>query len=120
MAGPLGKFIAQVVVVGVSIFSRAFVAAYQQAVHKAKDGSALREAADAVRGKKKVSVQEAIQILNLSKSKKLDAAEVQMQYEKYFENNDVAKGGSFYLQSKVFRAKESLDKELAKQTKDQK
>ena len=31
------------------------------------------------------------------------------QYEKYMEANDVSKGGSFYLQSKVYRAKEMLD-----------
>lgn len=31
------------------------------------------------------------------------------QYEKYFAANDVSKGGSFYLQSKVHRAKEQLD-----------
>jgi len=31
------------------------------------------------------------------------------QYERYFAANDVSKGGSFYLQSKVHRAKEQLD-----------
>uniref|UniRef100_A0A7S2YNE7 Mitochondrial import inner membrane translocase subunit TIM16 n=1 Tax=Entomoneis paludosa TaxID=265537 RepID=A0A7S2YNE7_9STRA len=34
------------------------------------------------------------------------------QYEKYMASNDVSKGGSFYLQSKVYRAKEMLDKYL--------
>jgi len=34
------------------------------------------------------------------------------QYEKYFAANDVSKGGSFYLQSKVHRAKEQLDEFL--------
>lgn len=31
------------------------------------------------------------------------------QYDKYFAANDPEKGGSFYLQSKVYRAKEALD-----------
>jgi hypothetical protein len=31
------------------------------------------------------------------------------QYDKYMAANDVSKGGSFYLQSKVYRAKELLD-----------
>lgn len=31
--------------------------------------------------------------------------------------NDKTKGGSFYLQSKVFRAKERIDEELASQEK---
>ena len=34
------------------------------------------------------------------------------QYEKYFAANDVSKGGSFYLQSKIHRAKEQLDEFL--------
>lgn len=29
-----------------------------------------------------------------------------------FTNNDPAKGGSFYLQSKIYRAKEALEEEL--------
>ena len=31
------------------------------------------------------------------------------QYDRYFRVNAVDNGGSFYLQSKVFRAKEQLD-----------
>jgi len=33
-------------------------------------------------------------------------------YKKYFEANDPDKGGSFYLQSKIFRAKEFMDEEF--------
>lgn len=38
---------------------------------------------------------------------------VAKQYEKYYKINDAAKGGSFYLQSKVFRARESLENHLS-------
>ena len=31
------------------------------------------------------------------------------QYDRYFQANAVEKGGSFYLQSKIYRAKEMLD-----------
>ena len=34
------------------------------------------------------------------------------QYDKYFNQNDPAKGGSFYLQSKIYRARECLEKEI--------
>ena len=34
---------------------------------------------------------------------------VPQQYDRYMAANDVSKGGSFYLQSKVYRAKELLD-----------
>ena len=33
----------------------------------------------------------------------------QQQFDKYFAANAVEKGGSFYLQSKIYRAKEMLD-----------
>jgi hypothetical protein len=37
---------------------------------------------------------------------------LQAKYEHLFKANDKEKGGSFYIQSKVVRAKERLDEEL--------
>lgn len=54
-------------------------------------------------------MEEAQQILNVNK---LEAAEVEEKFKHLFEVNDKARGGSFYLQSKVFRAKERIDQEL--------
>lgn len=56
-----------------------------------------------------ITLEEAQQILNTNK---LDPEEILKNYEHLFNVNDKAKGGSFYLQSKVFRAKERLDEEL--------
>lgn len=42
----------------------------------------------------------------------LDPEEIKKNYEHLFAVNEKSKGGSFYLQSKVFRAKERLDEEL--------
>lgn len=57
-----------------------------------------------------ITLEEAQQILNVQK---LDSPEeIQKNYDHLFAVNDKAKGGSFYLQSKVFRAKERLDEEL--------
>jgi mitochondrial import inner membrane translocase subunit TIM16 len=39
----------------------------------------------------------------------IPATQIAQQYEKYFSANAVENGGSFYLQSKVYRAKEQLD-----------
>ena len=39
-------------------------------------------------------------------------------YTKLFEANDPKKGGSFYLQSKIYRAKEALDTELLEEEKE--
>lgn len=56
-----------------------------------------------------MTLEEAQQILNISK---LEPEEIQKHYEHLFQVNDKSKGGSFYLQSKVFRAKERIDQEL--------
>ena len=56
-----------------------------------------------------MSLEEAKQILNVEK---LDLETVKKNYEHLFNVNDKTKGGSFYLQSKVFRAKERLDQEM--------
>lgn len=50
-----------------------------------------------------------MQILNVTK---LEPKEIQEKYDHLFNLNDKSKGGSFYLQSKVFRAKERIDQEL--------
>lgn len=57
-----------------------------------------------------ITLEEARQILNVGQ--KLELEEIQKKYEHLFNVNDKAKGGSFYLQSKVFRAKERLEDEL--------
>ena len=54
-------------------------------------------------------MEEAQQILNIES---VDPEQVKKSYEHLFEVNDKAKGGSFYLQSKVYRAKERIDEEL--------
>lgn len=56
-----------------------------------------------------MTLEEAQQILNVNK---LEPEEIIKQYEHLFNVNDKSKGGSFYIQSKVFRAKERLDQEL--------
>ncbi|KAF7243092.1 Mitochondrial import inner membrane translocase subunit tim16-B [Varanus komodoensis] len=56
-----------------------------------------------------LSLQEAQQILNVSG---LGPEEIEKNYAHLFKVNDKSVGGSFYLQSKVVRAKERLDEEL--------
>ena len=56
-----------------------------------------------------MTLEEAKEILNVDK---MDPESVQKNYDHLFNVNDKAKGGSFYLQSKVYRAKERLDQEM--------
>lgn len=60
-----------------------------------------------------MSLEEAMKILNVNK---LDRHQVDEQYKHLFQANEKSQGGSFYLQSKVFRAKERVDLELSKTT----
>ena len=57
---------------------------------------------------------EALDILNLEKTpdgKLPPREELEQFYVKYFEANDPDKGGSYYLQSKFFRANEFLQEQ---------
>jgi import inner membrane translocase subunit TIM16 len=55
---------------------------------------------------------EAKQILNLTDDDLNDSEKLQKHYEHLFNLNDKTKGGSFYLQSKIYRAKERIDQEV--------
>lgn len=147
--------VAQLLVMGAGVFSRAFVVAYQQAVVNAKaGGGAAAAAAKATSLSNKMNVSESLAILNLEAlqleakrraAEKMQQAgqrkgggaapaesepefekvyvepkEIQSVYDKYFAANDVSRGGSFYIQSKIFRAKECLDNHLKEQEKLQK
>lgn len=57
-----------------------------------------------------MTLEEAQQILNVNK---LETDEIQKNFDHLFAVNEKTNGGSFYLQSKVFRAKERIDQELA-------
>ncbi|XP_063832637.1 mitochondrial import inner membrane translocase subunit tim16 [Ostrinia nubilalis] len=111
----MAKYIAQIIVLGAQVVGRAFaralkqeIAASQEAAKRAGGGpeGARRAAANASTG---VTLEEAMQILNLDK---LDPEKIQKNYEHLFSVNDKAKGGSFYLQSKIVRAKERIDAEF--------
>uniref|UniRef100_A0A8C8SS45 Presequence translocase associated motor 16 n=1 Tax=Pelusios castaneus TaxID=367368 RepID=A0A8C8SS45_9SAUR len=109
----MAKYLVQIILVGVQVVGRAFTRALRQ------EFAASRATADA-RGQARsqsaaasrisgISLQEAQQILNVSK---LSPEEIQKNYDHLFKVNDKSVGGSFYLQSKVVRAKERLDEEL--------
>ena len=62
--GPLARILAQVVILGVSVLSRALPAAYAQALQNAKKGGASSTAQQVLQ--KTIAKEEAMQILNLS------------------------------------------------------
>ena len=118
MSGVFGRVVGKLLVSGGAAAGRAFAAAFKQAVANAKQGRAAGQsaasAAASAFSKGHLSVDEARAILNV----KEDATpeQVEERFEKIFTNNDAEKGGSFYLQSKAFRARETL---LAKLVRDE-
>ncbi|OAC99304.1 hypothetical protein MUCCIDRAFT_42109, partial [Mucor lusitanicus CBS 277.49] len=111
------RIIAQIVVSLGSVVTRAFVAAYKQAAATASGGRAGTKegVVDALTRKTGMSMEEACQILNITKE--ADLSKLSKNYDHLFQANDPAKGGSFYIQSKVVRAKERFDMEKAAELK---
>uniref|UniRef100_G3PBI8 Presequence translocase associated motor 16 n=1 Tax=Gasterosteus aculeatus aculeatus TaxID=481459 RepID=G3PBI8_GASAC len=113
------KYLAQIVVMGAQVVGRAFARALRQEFAASQAAAQARNsagqhsaAASSITG---MSLQEAQQILHISE---LTPEAIQKNYEHLFKVNDKSVGGSFYLQSKVVRAKERLDEELSIQTQD--
>ncbi|OON14494.1 hypothetical protein X801_09714, partial [Opisthorchis viverrini] len=113
------KYIAQLIISGARVLGRAFThalkeeyAASQQAANARRSQSASGDTSnqrtfDQITG---MSLDEAKQILNVRDIH--DAEALRKNYDHLFSVNAKEKGGSLYLQSKVFRAKERIDEEL--------
>lgn len=112
MSNVFGRIVGKVVVAGAGAVSRAVVQAYRQAVYNAKASRAAGKSASAAVGavlktsRSGIPVDDARKILNVKEDATED--EVIERFEKLFDNNSKENGGSFYIQSKVFRAHESL------------
>ncbi|EDW41981.1 mitochondrial import inner membrane translocase subunit Tim16 [Drosophila sechellia] len=112
----MAKYIAQIIVLGAQAVGRAFTKALRQEIAASQE--AARRAGGGKQGDKSaesnlrtgMTLEEAKQILNIDDPKNVDA--IIKNYEHLFQVNERSKGGSFYIQSKVFRAKERLDHEI--------
>lgn len=115
MSGFFARVVAQALVAGAGIMTKAFAEAYARA--QAGGGAAAAGAAmhSAVVGGR-MPLDQARGVLNVEKGA-YDAAAVAAQFEKYYAANDPDAGGSFYLQSKVHNAKEVLLEELKEAAK---
>ncbi|KAL8481010.1 hypothetical protein ACS0TY_027517 [Phlomoides rotata] len=97
------RILANLIVMGSGVMLRAFAQAYRQALANASKNGVAQEAVQNIkRGSKMMTEAEARQILGVSENMTWEE-----KYDTLFERN--AKSGSFYLQSKVHRAKECLE-----------
>ncbi|KAK2662229.1 hypothetical protein Ddye_000803 [Dipteronia dyeriana] len=100
------RILANLLVMGSGMMARAFVQAYRQALTNAsKSGVAQETVQNIRRGSKLMAEPEARQILGVTEKSSWE--EILQRYDSLFERN--AKQGSFYIQSKVHRAKECLE-----------
>lgn len=114
------RIVTQVALVGSQILGRAFIEAYKQAAAanaaRAVGGATGKEANNALTKTTGMTLDEANQILNVNKDASVE--DIVKRFEHLFKANDSTSGGSFYLQSKVVRAKERLELELAKMARE--
>jgi len=117
----MAKHLAQAIVAGMQVVGRAFAKAVRQEIaasqaaaarHGGGSSGAAHAAADARAG---ISVEEARQILHVEAEATQET--IQARYDKLFVDCDKKNGGNLYLQSKVFRAKERLDEDMALRAK---
>ncbi|KAG9537318.1 hypothetical protein KCU71_g20780, partial [Aureobasidium melanogenum] len=104
--------ITQVFVTGTRVFGRAVAEAYRHA-----SASQKYQAATGIKGATGgagLTLDEACKILNVGPPKggKANMEQVTERFKKLFDQNDPKKGGSFYLQSKVLRARERIEMEV--------
>ncbi|XP_062200762.1 mitochondrial import inner membrane translocase subunit PAM16 like 2-like isoform X1 [Phragmites australis] len=110
-----GKLIANLIVMGSTIIGRAMLQAYRKALDNANKIGVAHEAMNNIRrASKTMTEQEARQILGVFEQSTWE--EIVQRYDNLFERN--TKSGSFYLQSKVHRAKECLETVYQKNKQD--
>ncbi|KAG5924860.1 mitochondrial import inner membrane translocase subunit TIM16, partial [Claviceps sorghi] len=114
------RFVFTAFLTGSRILGRSFLAAYKQAqaasqyqraAAKAGGGSGSSAGASLSSG---MTLEEACKILNVKPPAggQANVDEVLGRYKRLFDANDPQKGGSFYLQSKIVRAKERFEREI--------
>jgi import inner membrane translocase subunit TIM16 len=111
------RIVGQIVVTGARVFGRAFAEAYKQAsasskyAGEARKGNVSGASTYASHG---LTLDEACKILNV-KPPQGGEAQLEMvmeRFKKLFDLNNPEKGGSFYLQSKILRARERIEMEV--------
>ncbi|KAK5995308.1 Mitochondrial import inner membrane translocase subunit TIM16 [Cladobotryum mycophilum] len=111
------KFVITAFLTGSRILGRSFMAAYKQAQASSQYQRAqVKAGGPTARASLSsgMTLDEACRILNVKPPAKGQAnvEEVMERYKRLFDSNNPEKGGSFYLQSKIVRAKERFEAEI--------
>jgi import inner membrane translocase subunit TIM16 len=111
------RIITQIVVTGTRVVGRAFVEAYKQASASSKYAAEARKgniSGANTYASGGLTLDEACRILNVKTPQGGEAnlGTVMERFKRLFDLNDPQKGGSFYLQSKILRARERIEMEV--------
>ncbi|KAK0708550.1 Pam16-domain-containing protein [Lasiosphaeria hispida] len=113
------RLITQVVVIGSRVLGRAFAEAYKQAAASSQYQRAQAKAGNVGPSGRAslasgMTLDEACKILNVKPPQggKADMEDVMGRFKRLFDANNPEKGGSFYLQSKIVRARERIEAEV--------
>lgn len=109
----MSKILAQLILAGSQVLGRALTRAIRQELESARQAASKRPQNVPPPIQTDMTLDEAMRILNVEK---LDTEVIDKNYKHLFEANDRKNGGSLYLQSKVYRAKERIDQELGRST----
>lgn len=111
------RLLAQVIVTGAKVFGRAFTEAYKEAAaattaqQQQKGGKGNATKSSSTSRDIDISLDESCKILDVDLSG-LTLDKAQKKYDYLFDINSKEKGGSFYVQSKVYRAMERIKNEM--------
>lgn len=112
------RIITQVVITGSRVLARAFAEAYKQASasqqYAKQAGSSGGSGMANNLASSGLTLDEACKILNVKPPQggKTDMEHVLERFKRLFDQNNPDKGGSFYLQSKILRARERIELEV--------
>lgn len=112
------RLITQVVIIGSRVVGRAFSEAFKQAQASSNYARAQAKAGNPVSGgaslRSGMTLDEACKILNVKPPQggQANIDEVMTRFKTLFDANDPKKGGSFYLQSKILRARERIEADV--------
>ncbi|KAI9673496.1 MAG: mitochondrial import inner membrane translocase subunit TIM16 [Caeruleum heppii] len=116
------RIITQIVFTGSRVLGRAVVEAYKQAAASqkyAQQGGKGTSGASNNFASAGLTLDEACKILNVRPPQggKTNLEDLTERFKKLFDLNDPQKGGSFYLQSKILRARERIELEVREAAK---
>ncbi|XP_016956340.1 mitochondrial import inner membrane translocase subunit TIM16 [Drosophila biarmipes] len=116
----MARYLTKIVILGAQVVGRALMKTLRQELQAFEDAARMhetmtansRDSSSSCGRVKGMTLEEAQQILNVKDLG--DRQAIDSHYQHLFRANEKSSGGTFYIQSKVFRAKERIDQELAR------